>query len=131
MEIDITPLVDRDLRQYSSSIAESGPDAGRITWNNAKDCRLRFVTEENHQDFRDYFQEFGAWTEEEIAEWSLNEVNALFIQEASACLREFLDARDLPLDEYQDWEENCGGRVYICDVPGHAELGRYFYYVGM
>ena len=86
IEIDITALKEKNLKNYSASCHEIGDNAGQITWNNAKNSELSFITEENKQECIDYFNEYGCWNN--LKEWPINKLNGLFIQQASSCLRE-------------------------------------------
>jgi hypothetical protein len=109
LEIEVTKFVKQeDPNEYSNSVANMGKDAARITWQNAQDCDHSFVTEENKQEFVDYFKEFGAWTEEEMQEWPINELNALFIQEMSAQIKS---------------EDTCS--------MFQTDDGKWYFYVGM
>ncbi len=86
-EINITSLVESENSElYSNSIANLGNGAAQITWNNAKDCPLSFVTEDNKQVFIDHFAEYGAW--DDLEDWPINELNAIFVQDVSACINE-------------------------------------------
>ena len=89
----------------SHSIAEGGENAGQNTWNAAKKQALNspplLNTPEKLQAMRDFARESGGWNREEIAAWSENELNALFLQWIAGDVRE-LGADSL--DEI-DWEE--------------------------
>ena len=83
MEIDITPLADLDAFPLSHSAAEGGQTAGRDTWNasldQAEETPILDTPEKLHA-MRDFARSSGGWTTEEIAEWTPQEVNALFLQ---------------------------------------------------
>jgi hypothetical protein len=104
MEIEITTLLEMNCFTLSHSIAEGGQNAGQNTWNaskkEAENTRL-LNTPEKLQAMRDFAGESGGWTDEEIAEWSDNELNGLFLQWIAGDVRE-LGADSL--DEI-DWEE--------------------------
>lgn len=107
MEINITEFVkNSDPFDFSASIMERGKNAGPETWNNAVEeakTSSLLTTEEQLEALRDYVKEFGAWSEEQIAAWSDDECNALFIQLISGDMREAgLDSCDL---EEFDWAE--------------------------
>ena len=89
----------------SHSIAEGGENAGQNTWNASKKQALNssplLNTPEKLQAMRDFTRESGGWNREEIAAWSDNELNALFLQWIAGDVRE-LGADSL--DEI-DWEE--------------------------
>lgn len=134
MEIDITSLSDLDCFQLSHSRAEGGQDAGRNTWNASKAQAAEtpiLDTEEKLQAMRDFARSSGGWTAEEIAEWSAEEINALFLQWVAGDCRE---AGADSLDEI-DWEvyrEDCeagrvAGRLYRGDIEGHEAYGRLFF----
>ena len=131
MELNITKMLDQDLGSFSNSIANTGdPNIGQVTWNNAKNCDLNFITEENREEIKDHFADFGAWDRDEINSWDDQELNALLIQLISGDLQEFLWARDLPKEEYLQWEEDNGGRIFFCDIEDHENFGDLFYYIG-
>ena len=131
MELDITCMLSEDLYSYSNSIANTGlENIGQITWNNALESEVSLVNDDNVEEIKDYIKTFGAWEREEIDGWSINETNALVIQLVSGDLQEYLWAKSLEESEYQEWERDCGGRIYECDIDGHAEFGRLFYYIG-
>lgn len=95
MEINITKLVDHFnyLQAYSplaGNVMELGNNAGKITWQNALDYIEENPLLDFHQidDVRDYFAEFGAWTREELAAMTINEIQALTAQEIACRLRE-------------------------------------------
>ena len=93
MEINITSLLDQDMFPFSHSRAEGGENAGRNTWNASKEhaSTIRpplLSTPEQFQEARDHFKEYGAWSEEEIATWSDNEIQALLLQDIAANVRE-------------------------------------------
>ena len=104
MEIDITEFVKLgDMKYCSGSCMEFGDDAARITWKNTMDRSedFAYVTEDNKQDFLDYFDDFGAWEMEEMNRWSLQETQALFLQMIAGDMREFSDS---PIEDW-DWDD--------------------------
>lgn len=83
MDIDISSLLTLDAYPLSHSQAEGGPTAGPDTWNAAKlqaNETALLDTPEKLVAFREWVAEFGAWTEEEIDNWTPQECNALFLQ---------------------------------------------------
>lgn len=85
MNIEITSLLELDCFNLSHSAAEGGQDAGRNAWNasKAKAAELDpplLDTEEKLEAMRDFAKSSGGWTREEIAEWSAEEINTLFLQ---------------------------------------------------
>lgn len=124
MDLNITHLVKLELRQFSASRMELGEDAGSITWNNAMESGLVFVsTEEEKQEARDYIRSFGAWDTAEIEAWNDTELNALILQFITGDLREYLDAKKCGRTEFKKWQENCGGSIY-------QNGQNYYYYLG-
>lgn len=89
MEIKITEFMkNENSYEFSNSIANSGNQTiGKETWGNAKNCDYEFVTEENRNEFLDYFLDFGAWEKEEID--SILELNSLFIQYISGDIQQY------------------------------------------
>lgn len=67
---------------------ELGEDAGKITWNNATEHSYLLDTTDKVEAFENYIKRFGAWDQEEIDKWSLEEKVALLIQFISAKIRE-------------------------------------------
>jgi hypothetical protein len=128
MEIDITPYMTQyDCRQYANSVAESGmQNIGRITWDNAMRhvSADHIVTGDQLEHTRDWLAEFGAWSEEELAEMSDQEINALLIQFIAGDVRE--------IEAYDDWEDyeqaaddgQVSGRIY------RGDDGKFYFYVG-
>ena len=92
MEIDITEFVmNENAFDFSGSIAERGKNAAKETWSNAIDKAkgsALLTTPKEMKAFRDHMKGFGAWNDEEIAAWSNDECNALFIQLISGDMRE-------------------------------------------
>lgn len=91
VSIDVTDLFNGDdACQFSASRAERGANAGPETWNNAMEeaGERPLIAAEQVPALKEFFQEFGAWEEEEIAAWTDQEVNALAIQYVSQDIRE-------------------------------------------
>ena len=92
MQINITQFfTSEDPSMYAASAMELGQDAGRITWQNAKDqadSQALLNTEEELQAMRDWARSSGGWDADEIATWDAQELNALFIQLISGDMRE-------------------------------------------
>lgn len=126
MEINVNKLLDHRLEDYSDSVFNSGmQNIGRITWNNAVNCDLNFVSEDNKEEFIDYFAEFGAWSLDEIKAWSLDELNGLFIQLVSGDMQTYLDAESKGIEAFNHYQETQGGHLYKADDD------QFYYYVGM
>lgn len=105
-EIDITAFVtdlDTDPSEFSASQMERGKNAGPETWQNAMARALvpppLLASADDLEAFRDHMKGFGAWDDDEIAAWSDQECNALFIQLISGDLREM----GFQPDDF-DWE---------------------------
>lgn len=91
MEINITSLLELDCFNLSHSRAEGGENAGRNTWNASKeqaDETALLDTEEKLQAMRDFVKSSGGWSKEEIAAWSNQELNALFLQWVAGDVRQ-------------------------------------------
>ncbi len=125
-EIKVTEFVKNASPElYSASIAETGlTNIGKITWNNALESSYEFVTEENREYFLDYFLSFGAWEKEEID--SIDELNALFIQELSATIREHEGYSEEELEKYME-----EGIISSCLYHPFQTVDReYYFYIG-
>lgn len=126
MEINITKFfMEACPKDYSASVAEIGDHAGAYTWQAAKDDSQDYMmldTEEKQQAFRDYAGKFGAWSDEEIAGWDIEELNALFIQFISCEMREHGLSVDSDWDEYEETE---GAGCLFKGIDG-----QYYFYVG-
>ena len=130
MELDITDFFNSCVpKHYSASVAELGNDAGTITWQNALDRSEEdnlLDTGEKQEAFKAYVRGFGDWDDEEIAAWSVGELNALLIQFISGGMRE--DGLHANMED-EEWNaldpENSRGRIYggPLTVDGHV----YFY----
>lgn len=103
-EIDVSPIRVTYVHCMSASQAELGPDAGRITWENClkfTDNTPLLVTDENRDDVRRHFLDYGAWDEDEVNAWSDRELTAMLWQEAAEDMRHFEDYCDSDLVRYQ------------------------------
>jgi hypothetical protein len=102
-EYDVSHLEMEDCGQMSGSAAELGENAGRLTWNNSvqmgKDHPL--VTEKDADEVRDYFRDYGAWDDEEIDAWTLDELNGLVTQEAASAFRDYESC-----DSYEEYQKD-------------------------
>lgn len=91
LEVDVSCLVDGSVAasDLSGSVAERGSNAGPETWRNSLDAtRRRKLPGFNDAEARKFFAGFGAWSDDEIAAWSVHEVRALVLQYAAGDLRE-------------------------------------------
>jgi len=129
MEIDITILKEQDCQILSGSIAELGENAGPYTWNNNLELAEEYplVTDANRQEIRDHFGEYGAWDDEEIANWSDQELAALVLQEGAAEMREFEELCEGDWAEYDrlSSEGQISGRL------SQGSDGKIYIYIGM
>jgi len=117
IEIDVTHMMDDDMGLLSGSIAELGESAGRITWRNS--CQYAadhpLLTDDQLDEARDYFREFGAWDDAEIDAWTPEEVQGIVVQEVAARIREMEH-----YDSYEDYQAaaergSVSGSVYRGD----------------
>lgn len=133
MEINITKFFNEsEPWDFSGSVAERGQDAGKQTWHNAMEAvteHMLLDTSEKVEALRDHARGFGAWTDEEVDEWSVQECNALLIQMISGDIREVpdMDQSNWDWDAYQELSEK--GTISIrlfkaeCDNEIYYTLG--------
>lgn len=130
MEIDITAFFENAApSDYSASQLELGRDAGRITWDAAKEDSADYQllqTDEQREAFRDYMGGFGAWDDAERAAWDATELNALFIQLISGDMREGDLHADMSDAEWAAYDANDQMAHNIC----RGDDGHIYYYVG-
>lgn len=132
MELNITSFFRNSpgTHFYSASKVEMGDHAGSITWNNAVVSSLEHQildTEDKRDAFRAHVKGFGAWSDEEIAAWSPQELNALLIQMISGDIREAdLDQSDPDWEQYEEdsKEGRISGRLFK-DIDDEI-----YYYIG-
>lgn len=133
MLIDITDFFSRaEPCHYASNMLEGGPDVAERTWraaiNDAPDFPL-LVTEQQQEAARYFFAGFGAWDEEELAEWDVDNLTALLIQFISADIREFEEIADGDWEEWRRLGEE--GKVSSRLFGGSLAIdGRVYYYIG-
>jgi hypothetical protein len=78
-------------RELSSSVAESGPCAGALTWSASCKASMHHPMlddDEKRDAFRAWVEQSGGWTAEQIAAWTDTELNALLLQWIAGDLRE-------------------------------------------
>jgi hypothetical protein len=128
MEINVTHMLDDDMSELSGSIAELGRNAAQITWTNsiayAKQHPL-LLTDEARDAARAHFREYGAWSEDEIAAWSDEHLQAITAQDVAAAIRE-MESASTP----EDYKEGCeegrySGRLY------QGDNGDWYFSLGM
>lgn len=134
MEIKITRLItDLTPSEISGSIAERGKNAAEETWANANAAiaETPLMTEEERKAAREWFGEFGAWSDAELEAMPGTEIDALLLQYAAGDLRE---AQSLcPGDGLGgiDWEDaeklsqegTIGGNIFASDDDLYIQLG--------
>jgi hypothetical protein len=135
MEINITKFFNEsDAFEFAASACELGENAGPITWNNAlKQGKAEpiLTTPEELDAMCSYAKSSGGWTKEEIAEWTKEDINALFIQFVSGSIREAENVCSEENGEI-DWtqyeklsnEGTLSGNLY------RGDSGEIFYYLG-
>jgi hypothetical protein len=137
MQLNITTFFnsDVDMSDISGSRMEHGDDAARITWNNAKEATRSHVpplldTEEKLDAMRDHVRGFGAWSRDELAEYSAEDLNALLLQFIAGDIREVCSPDDMTADSWwKEYESGCergtyAGRMY------RGDDGLVYYYLG-
>lgn len=133
MELNITEFFRTAApMDYSASAAEIGADAGRQTWlaavEDAPDWPL-LDTDEKREAFKAHLLGFGAWQEDEIAEWSNRELVALLLQMIAGDIR---DADLSPDSDDADWiayearaaAGQCASNIF------RADDGAVYYWIG-
>ena len=110
MEINVTKLFSNksyNPRLISASIAELGPNAGQITYNNSLSLANEVILVQSEDEIEEAIErldEYGAWELEDMKEWSLQELSALIIQFVVGDAREVLPNgwERMSLDELHD-----------------------------
>jgi hypothetical protein len=135
MEINITSLLETDLFAFSHSAHEGGENAGRNTWNAAKDEAATaplLQTPEQLDAMRGWAKRSGGWNKEEIAAWDDCELNALFLQLIAGDVREAgwdcLDS-EVWMKDGDLMDSMTGERAENCLIF-KTESGEIFYYLG-
>ena len=134
MEIDITDFFNGDdPSNYSASRVELGVNAGKITWEAAKERAASppqiLDTEDKLDALRDHVKGFGAWEPEEIAAWDAVECNALFIQMVSGDMREADLGPAMSIDDWAEYERR-SERGEVAGSIFRGEGGAVYYYLG-
>lgn len=140
MEIDVTLIVMAHLgknpiaKDCSGSVMEHGENAASFTYKNSCELGMRIPiirTESQEEAFNDHFKSYGAWTMEEIKEWTYKDRNGLMVQEVMSAVRH-LEAMGLNLavkideDVFVAATENEGGQLYQSGAKGEE----WWYYLG-
>jgi hypothetical protein len=116
-------------RELSSSVAESGPCAGALTW--AASCKASvhhnlLDDDEKRDAFRAWVRNYGGWSAEEIAAWSNTELNALLLQWISGDLREMGIDDDTTEIDWEHVEAMQQGGTYPCNLFKGSDGAVYF-----
>lgn len=114
MEINLSSLLSTDMFQFSHSVAEGGSNAGRETWQAALAGPRPLLDVEGVAAFRSWVKDFGAWDAAEIAGWSVNECEALFLQFVAGDVREagFDSLESMTPEDWAEYEaESTAGKV--------------------
>ena len=125
--IDVSALFGEDCGLLSASAYELGESAGRITWDNCLALAKRnpLVNDDNRDNVRDHFAEYGAWERSEIDAWDDTSLSAMIWQEGAADMRHFAEHCDENVDRYQaDCEAGrISGRLMVNDGKAVIYLG--------
>ncbi len=129
MELNVTHMIEaiNDAPPLVGSIAQYGPDAARMTWDNSKafaSSHALLKTDDERDAARAHFKSYGAWSEEEIAAWSEEELQAITCQEVAHQISE-LEMFDTP-EEYRAASEagTVSGGLY------QGDDGQWYCYFG-
>ena len=125
--VDITDFLAREcMRDYSASVAEIGPDAGRYTWDACTENapEWNFIPADMLDYFRDWVGSSGGWERAEIDAWPPEYLQALCLQWIAS------DTRNCGADNpAADWDD-----IRACQESGQApnsiyrdESGRVFW----
>lgn len=110
----------------SNSVANLGPNAGQMTWQNALEIArlrkywLRTPVKVACDAMREWAGECGAWEAAEIAAWTTDECLALFVQNIASELQ-MLGSNDTSLEE-------CAAKYAVTNWEQESEypIGSYF-----
>jgi hypothetical protein len=129
MEIDVTHMVEDEdqMPMLSGSVAELGSDAGPRTWKNSVSYGAThplLKTDDERDAARHHFRSYGAWTCDEIAAWSEDELQGITCQDVASAIRE----REA-YDTDEEFEAACesgqvSGRLF------RGDNGRWYFYLG-
>ena len=131
MEINITRFFNEACpSDYSASAMELGQNVGQITWRAAMHDALEYMhldSDEKREAMRQHVKGFGAWNDEEIADWSAKELEALFIQMVSGDMRD-ADLSGIDTD-WEAYEEGAQAGRFSSRI-GRGDNGQVYYYLG-
>jgi hypothetical protein len=131
MEIEITSLIEMHAPGLSASRMELGDNAGKITWQAAKEQAEEtplLDTPEKLDAMRDFARASGGWDTEEVATWDAEEVNALFLQWIAGDVRE-LGADTLAGIDWAEAEEMQRGGQASSNIY-QGDNGKLYFYLG-
>lgn len=119
--VDITDFVAQEcMRDYSASVAEVGPHAGRDTWQACTEnaSHWQFLKPENEDEFREFLASVGAWDDVDIAAMDLQ---AMCLQWIAGDVRECgADKHGVDWQQIRKGQENgqFSGAIYRNDETG-------------
>jgi len=131
-------------RSYSGSVAELGPDAGRITWDNCLRDGDRLLAALNSggrptdrvlDGIREYAASFGAWDRAEIKTWTAAEAMAFLLQDIASAVRQWTAVTGSDHGWCGDWQMyeeaaeagSVGGRLYLTSGDGPDDGDEVYY----
>lgn len=106
-------------RELSSSVAESGPCAGALTWSASCKASIHhtlLTNDDERESFRAWVETSGGWTAEEIAAWTDTELNALLLQWIAGDLREMGIDDDTSGIDWADVKQGQNEGTYPCNL---------------
>jgi hypothetical protein len=130
MEIDITEFFNSetvDMSDISGSVMEHGPNAARITWNNAREASKEYrhlTTVDQLAACRNHLEDMGYSDMEDASD---DDLNALFLQLVAG------DIREVPgMDDGWNWEvyESFAREGTVHGAMYRGDNGRVYYYLG-
>lgn len=109
MELNITRIFRElgDPARYSASVAEMGPDAGRITWARSVDRAQQLQPLSSAAEieaWRRLVVSSGGWTRDEVDASAESELQALCLQWIAAEMRECNIGPDSTDDDWLEYE---------------------------
>ena len=116
-------------RDLSSSVAESGPCAGALTWSSSCKASMHHPLlddDEKRDAFRAWVESSGGWSTEEIAAWSDSHLNALLLQWIAGDLREMGVDDDTAGIDWADVEGGQSEGQYPCNLFRGTDGNVYF-----
>lgn len=124
MEIDVTELIETDTWEYAGSRATHGENAAKKTWEAAQHAPLIINTPEKQAAVQRYAQAIGFSEDDDVLNWTPEEINALAVQIVTLGSREFFNALHGGFTSFRDYARNFGGLFY------RGIDRRWYYYFG-